>query len=88
MKCLLGYVKISFRSTQEKVLVLKNKNVLKDINPFKNVYIKTSKSHAERLIELNARMVLRQLPQGNNFRVDANGRIRARQVQDNENRDG
>ena len=83
-----AYVKISFRSSQEKVLVLRTKNVLKDINPFKNVYIKSSKSHTERLIELNARMVLRHLPQGNNFRVDANGRIRARQIQGNENRDG
>jgi hypothetical protein len=46
---------------------------------YKNVYIKSSKSHAERLIELNARTLLSQLPQGKNFRVDANGRIRSRQ---------
>ncbi|KAH3818022.1 hypothetical protein DPMN_119609 [Dreissena polymorpha] len=66
----------------EKILVLRNKSLLKEKAPYKNVYIKSSKSHAERLIELNARTLLSQLPQGSNFRVDANGRIRPRQNTD------
>ena len=73
-----GYVKVSFRTCDEKVLVLRNKMVLKDIDDYSNVFIKSSKSHAERLIELNARAILRELPQGRNFRIDANGRIRQR----------
>ncbi|WAR17905.1 hypothetical protein MAR_032499 [Mya arenaria] len=72
-------VMISFRDVEEKVLVLRNKYVLKDTAPYKQVFIKSSKSHAERLIELNARTLLRQLPQGKNFRVAANGRIRTRE---------
>ena len=55
--------------------------VLKDSDMYKDVYIKSSKTHAERtrLIELNARTLLNQIPQGKNFRVDASGRIRVRQ---------
>ena len=38
--------------------------------------IKSSKSHAERLIDLNARMLLKKLPSGHNLVVDANGRFK------------
>ena len=75
-------IKISFRNVKEKILVLRNKSLLKEKAPYKEVYINSSKSHAERLIELNARTLLRQLPQGSNFRVDANGRIRPREKTD------
>jgi hypothetical protein len=54
---------------------------LKNNEHYKDVYLESSKSHAERLIELNARTILRHLPQDqrNSLRVDASGRIRARQ---------
>lgn len=52
-----GIVKISFRSTEEKVRVLRNKMKLKDSEEYKHVYIKSSKSRIERLIETNARAV-------------------------------
>lgn len=74
-------IKISFQNTHEKVVVLRNKMKLKNNEHYKDVYLKSSKSHAERLIELNARTILRHLPQDqrNSLRVDASGRIRARQ---------
>ena len=78
-----GLVKISFGTVDEKVLVLRNKMGLKDSEEFKNVYLKSSKSHAERLIELNARAILRELPQGRSLRVDSNGRIKPRTVNGN-----
>ncbi|VDI44280.1 Hypothetical predicted protein [Mytilus galloprovincialis] len=70
-----GIVKFSLRNKDEKVKVLRNKMKLKDNEIYKNVYIKSSKSRVERIIEMNARAVLRNLPQGKSFRVDANGRI-------------
>lgn len=73
-----GLVKITLRNRDEKINVLRNKMKLKTSQTFSEVYIKSYKSHAERLIELNARAILRQLPQGRNFRVDANGRIQAK----------
>jgi len=83
-----GLVKITFRSIDEKILVLKNKMSLKDREGFQTVYIKSCKSHAERLIELNARTILRRMPDGNRYRVDANGRIQPkdRRNDDPENR--
>ena len=72
------YVKISFRSLDEKVMVLRRKMTLKDNTTYAQVFLKSSKSHAERLIELNTRALLRELPHGHNFRLDANGRIKQR----------
>lgn len=73
-----GLVKISFQSTEQKIQVLRNKQVLKDSDTYKQVILKSDKTHAERLIELNAKTLIRHLPDGNNFRVDPNGRIRER----------
>lgn len=73
-----GLVKISLQNIDEKVLILRNKWKLKDSENFKRVFLKSSKSHAERLIELNTRAILRHLPGGNDYRIDANGRIRPR----------
>lgn len=76
-----GIVKISFRSTEEKVNVLRNKMKLRESEQYKNVYIKSSKSRVERIIESNARAVLRNLPEGRSLRVDATGRIKVRNNQ-------
>ena len=78
-----GLVKISFGTVDDKVLVLQNKMNLKNTDDFKNVFLKSSKSHAERLIELNARAISRELPQGRSLGVDSNSLIKPR----NGNRD-
>ena len=62
--------------------MLRNKMELRHSDTYNSVYLKSNKSHVERLIEMNARAILRQLPQGGNFRVDANGRIKQRYQQD------
>ncbi|VDI05653.1 Hypothetical predicted protein [Mytilus galloprovincialis] len=68
-----GIVKISFRNTHEKVQVPRNKIKLKDNAVYNKVFIKSSKSRIERLIEMNAHAVLRNLPnaQVRSLRVDA-----------------
>ena len=73
-----GYVKISCQSLDEKVFVLRNKIKLKDSAQYSQVFLKSSKSHAERLIEQNTRAILRKLPHGKTFRLDANGRVKQR----------
>jgi hypothetical protein len=80
-----GFVKIILRNKEEKVLILRNKMKLKNSETHSEVYIKSCKSHAERLIESNTRALLRQLPQGHDFRVDANGRLRRNVRQSHEN---
>jgi hypothetical protein len=76
-----GIVKISLRNTGEEVGVLRSKMKIKDMEGYKTVYIRSSKSRIERLIEMNARAVLRNLPQGRSLRVDANGPIKQRNEQ-------
>ena len=71
-------MKITFRSLTEKVLVLRKKSNLKNNEQFKTVYVKSSKSRAERLMEQNTRALLRELPAGHDLRIDASGRLRQR----------
>ena len=77
-----GLVKIGFESVEQKILVLRNKHELKDQQRFRKVFIQSSKSHVERLLELNARTLLRELHTGKSFRVTANGRIKEKQEND------
>ena len=59
---------------------------LKNSDNYKRVFLKSSKSHAERLIKMNARALLRTLPAGHSLHADANGRIKQRdQRQDRQN---
>lgn len=74
-----GLVKVSFESLEQKVLVLRNKYKLKDSDNYKRVFLQSAKSHVERLLEINARTILRELPQGRSYRVSGNGRILRRQ---------
>ena len=52
-----GLVKISFQSTEEKIEVLRRKRdlCLREVDVYKSVFLKSSKSHTERLIELNTK---------------------------------
>lgn len=70
-----GLVKISFRSVDEKIEVLRSKRDLQNVEAYKSVFLRSSKSHTERLIELNAKTILNQIPNGNQFRITSNGRI-------------
>ena len=68
-------LKIAFETVEQKVNVLMAKQNLKQSEQFKNVYMRGSKTHTERILELNAKTLLSELPNGNQYRVTANGRI-------------
>ena len=68
-------LKIAFESVEQKVNVLRAKQKLKQSQSYKNVYMHGSKTHTERILELNAKTLLSELPNGNQYRVTANGRI-------------
>ena len=68
-------LKIAFETVNQKVEVLRAKKKLNDSSEFKNVYFRSSKNHTERILELNAKTLLSQIPNGNQFRVTGNGRI-------------
>lgn len=68
-------LKIAFENVEQKVEVLRAKVNLKRSCDFKNVYLRSSKNHTERILELNAKTLLSELPKGNQNRVTANGSI-------------
>ena len=68
-------LKIAFETMEQKVDVLRAKESPKNTREFKNVYLRSGKNHTERILELNAKTLLSQLPNGNQYRVTANGRI-------------
>ena len=71
-------MKISVGSLDQKKLILSHKKNLQQ-TPFRNLYIRSSKSHEERLIELNARTILEHSPWGKDFRISGSGRIISKQ---------
>ena len=72
-----GVFKIEMASQADKKVVLQHKKNLKNSSQFNKVYLRSSQTHAERLIHLNFRKVLEELPNGNEFRMTGNGRLTA-----------
>ena len=68
-------MKVAFEKVDQKVKVLRAKMALKGHPIFDRVYLRSSKSHTERLLELNAKTIFSELPNGHLYRVAANGRI-------------
>ena len=57
-------LKIAFENVEQKVNVLRTKQELKQSQHYKNVYMRGSKTHTERILELNAKKLLSELPNG------------------------
>ena len=70
-----GVIKVELNTTQEKVAVLRRKRELKDNDTYDKVYIRSAKSHTERLIDLNFRALLDEMPSGKDFFIAGNGRV-------------
>ena len=70
-----GIFKVEFASKEDKIEVLRRKATLKQSHEFKNVYLRSSMSHTERLSQLNFKTLLSELPQGKDLRLTGNGRI-------------
>ena len=70
-----GIFKIAFRNLEDKKKVLRSKVKLKDHAEFKNVFLRSSKTHTERLLELNTRTLLKHIPNGDQLRLTSHGKI-------------
>ena len=72
-----GIVKIELKSTEDEIRVLRNKRKLMESGNerLKNIFIQSSCDHVERLMEIDMRTILRELPNGNTLRLMAGGRI-------------
>ena len=70
-----GLVKIQFENVQDKVTVLREKRELKNSQDYSRGFLRSSKSHTDRLIELNFKTILDLVPGGENFELTSNGRL-------------
>jgi hypothetical protein len=70
-----GLMKIEVRSLDEKIRILRDKKKLANHNVYGRVFVRSSKSHAERLMEANLWLLLQQLPQGHQLRVAGSGKL-------------
>ena len=70
-----GVVKVLLSSVQDKVDILKSKRKLKESEAHKRVYIHGSRTPAERILYNNMRAMLRELPNGQQYRISGNGKL-------------
>ena len=70
-----GLVKIQFSSVADKVSVLREKQKLRNSPDFSNVYLRSSKSHTDRITEQNLKTILELIPEGKDYRITGNGRL-------------
>ena len=71
-----GLLKCEVNSEEEKIEILRAKFSLNDVAP--NVYCRSSKSHTERLLEMNSRLLLKMLTEkqdASQYKVSNNGKI-------------
>lgn len=68
-----GLVKIEVSNLDDKKKVLRGD--LKRTQDYKDVSLRSSKSHVERLQEMNTRVLLNELPNGHRYRITANGKL-------------
>ena len=66
-------VKVAFATPEEKISILQEKATLKQSQAFQNVYIRSAKSHAERVQEKNVKTLLKLLPCGSDYRLTGHG---------------
>ena len=64
-----GILKIELHSTADKVSILRNKPRLKNTKVFEKVFVRSSKSHMERLMDLNFKTLLSEMLQGQSYHM-------------------
>ena len=70
-----GVIKCQLSSLDEKVTVLRNKRKAAQVDDYKRVFIARMRSHEERLIELNFKAILKDMPNGDQYRMTGSGRL-------------
>ena len=66
-------VKIEYPTKEEKIRILRQKGDLKDTTRYNRVYLGTSLSHTDRVMQCNFQKILSEIPNGHRFRFSRNG---------------
>jgi hypothetical protein len=70
-----GIVKIELSNREDKIATLRAKTNLRFSQEFRKVFLRTSMSHTDRILQMNFREILKELPNGDTYRIAANGRV-------------
>ena len=70
-----GIIKAEFDTLENKITILRAKLKLKEHRAYQHVYMRSSKSHVERLIELNTKTLLTELEKEDEFTFTGSGRL-------------
>jgi hypothetical protein len=70
-----GVVKIQLKTKEDKISVLRNKGELAKMPSYKRVYIRSAQTHEERMMRLNFKTLLGDMPNGSNYRFTGSGRL-------------
>ena len=76
-----GLVKIQVPSLDDKIKILRNKRMLENTVDYKQVFLRSSKCHTDRLMETNFRTVLEMIDTRKEYKLTANGHIVKKQNQ-------
>ena len=68
-----GILKVELSDQQDKIKVLRSKSKLQNSRSFNRVYIRSSHSHVERVVERNFKTILSELPFGDQYRFTGHG---------------
>ena len=79
-----GLVKIQFPSLEEKIEVLRKKRELNNSQDYNCVFLRSSKDHTQRTMEMNFKTLLDLHPQGKEYMITGNGRLVKRNVPRND----
>lgn len=74
-----GLIKVQLQSVQDKIRVLQAKSNVKNCEEYRRVFIRSSKTHTERVNEQNIQKLLQMIPEGNKYRLTSNGKLIPRQ---------
>ena len=75
-----GVVIAELRSIEDKRKILKRKRFIRTHPVYHNVFIKSSKSHVEQVMDSNFNVVLKEMTNGNAYYISDNGRITPRNI--------
>ena len=70
-----GIVKVQFESVEDKVKVLREKRNITNSPEFSNVFLRSSKSHSERIMQQNFKTLIEALPLAKDYMITGNGRL-------------
>lgn len=70
-----GLVKIQMTCLQDKIRVLREKRNLQNSPDFSNVFLRSSKPHAERIMEQNMKTLIDLIPAAKDYTISGNGKL-------------